>query len=199
MKNGTFRYGALNCRMSIDADELRPRPFVEARQPEQQRHERQRHEREVPRRRLEDAAPDEPPLPARHVLQHQERERSHRQPEAEEDPDEPGPEELVGRRRPRRSPRPPAPRIRRQAPSAAVAPGPGTSVFTACVSILNASRARAAPPPGWAAAPSSGRRPRRRTPPRAGSVAARGGTRQSPTGRGARSAPCSPASRRTRS
>ena len=49
----------------------------------------------VARPGLEDAAADESPLAARQVLQHQQRQRAQRQPEAEEEADQPRAEELI--------------------------------------------------------------------------------------------------------
>ncbi len=55
---------------------LRPRPLEEDRQLEGDRDEEERDDRQRPGRGFEDAAADEPPLAARHVLQHQQRRAS---------------------------------------------------------------------------------------------------------------------------
>ena len=55
----------------------------------------QRDDRQVAAGGLEDATADQAPLAARQVLQHQQRERPHRQAEAEQEADQPRAEELI--------------------------------------------------------------------------------------------------------
>ena len=90
----------------------------------------------VRRRGFEDAAADEAPLAARQVLQHQQRERSERQAEAEEKADQPRVDELVDvhdARRSRSATRPMAPTMSARCWSRASAGDVGDDV--PCVAI----------------------------------------------------------------